>query len=468
MPDYLFTAPNGKSIKVTGDTLPSETELDSIFKAAGVDTGSGDTFSRRGGASSQAMISAPDATAEPDVVTLGELRDNPKAAMQRIGAILGKDATDPKLWLTLAASYLAPKVFSAVAPTLGKAAAGARGLATTGMVKDLATVGLGEGRVGAGLRIAGRVADAVRPAAVAAPEPAVSSPQPVQATGTSMTPALMPTLRAAPAPEPVQPSPAPEPAIPGARGKSPQQIANETALAARRAKYQDAQQAQPEAPVTDPAAELARRLGTPSDAERTFPANKSGLPARAPTAVKARGGAKIADLADMPASTTAPEPAPTGPSAEAIARQAAATKQKFTGKISDLADVPEATRKYGVQQDVKNMSPEVDYALKWIEADMENMPFNKRTVIPHPEPGHGGDQIGIGGSAGAKIYRSIVGQEGHEISTASRGDVIQAIKNLRAGKVTPVGELVLGVAKDLSNMSMAKLQKIMETGPPTP
>ncbi len=45
----------------------------------------------------------------------------------------------------------------------------------------------------------------------------------------------------------------------------------------------------------DPAAELAKRLGTPSDAEMTFPPNKSGLPSKPPTARKARG--KLSDLA---------------------------------------------------------------------------------------------------------------------------------------------------------------------------
>jgi hypothetical protein len=49
--------------------------------------------------------------------------------------------------------------------------------------------------------------------------------------------------------------------------------------------------------TTDPAAELARRFNLPSDAERTFPPNKSGLPTKPPTARKARG--KIADLAEI-------------------------------------------------------------------------------------------------------------------------------------------------------------------------
>ncbi len=218
------------------------------------------------------------------------------------------------------------------------------------------------------------------------------------------------------------------------------------------------------APIADPMGDLRSSSSfsaLPTDAERRFPPNKSGLPFNPPRVVKARG--MIADLADMPPSEPA---AAAGPTAEDIARVSAATKKKFSGTISDLADVPEAGRQYALQQEAKNLTPEVDYALKWIEADMEHMPFNKRTVIPHPEPGHGGDTIGIGGSAGSKIYRLIVGQEGQQVSGAGRADVIKAIKNLRAGKVTPVGELVLGVAKDLSGMSMAQLQKIMETGPP--
>jgi hypothetical protein len=71
----------------------------------------------------------------------------------------------------------------------------------------------------------------------------------------------------------------------------------------------------PSESIVDPSAELARRLGTPSDAERRFPPNKSGLPSNPPTARKARG--KVSDLADMPIEPPKPvEPAgPTQPAA---------------------------------------------------------------------------------------------------------------------------------------------------------
>lgn len=39
MPTYSITAPNGKTLEVTGDHVPSESELQDIFKQAGVDAG---------------------------------------------------------------------------------------------------------------------------------------------------------------------------------------------------------------------------------------------------------------------------------------------------------------------------------------------------------------------------------------------------------------------------------------------
>ncbi len=109
---------------------------------------------------------------------------------------------------------------------------------------------------------------------------------------------------AGPSEPPPTPTEAPKPAGPA---KSPQQIANEEALARRRAAYQESLKAQPAAAApADPAAALKASssfANLPTDAERTFPPNKSGLPFNAPRVVKARG--KIADLADMPPSEPA-------------------------------------------------------------------------------------------------------------------------------------------------------------------
>ena len=247
-------------------------------------------FSRRGGMSNQAMQSAPDAPAEPDVVTLGELRDNPKAAIQRIGAIVGKDVTDPKLWLTMAASYFGPKVFSMAAPIVGKAAAGAMRMAPevvrSGATAAGAYVGGPAGAVvgrTVGEAVAGRMRPPVpegpvsspgypRAGSTPAPPPAPVEPpahldlsQRMPAGGLTkeqigerlaaaqkqgmtapayespqnpVTPVREPLPPRASAPVPEGP-PEPSMAKPAAPSKSPQQILNEEAIAKRRAAYQE-------------------------------------------------------------------------------------------------------------------------------------------------------------------------------------------------------------------------------------
>ncbi len=310
-------------------------------------------FSRRGGMSNPAMQSAPDAPAEPDVVTLGELRDNPKAAIQRIGAIVGKDVTDPKLWLTMAASYFGPKVFSMAAPIVGKAAAGAMRMAPevvrSGATAAGAYVGGPAGAVvgrTVGEAVAGRMRPPVpegpvsspgypRAGSTPAPQPAPVEPpahldlsQRVPAGGLTQqqiaerlaatkaqgmtAPQVEPVMAQRPSPSSVPvPEGPPEPSMakPAAPSKSPQQILNEEAIAKRRAAYQESLKADAKPVLEDveagkmtadqAAAELAKRWGTPSDAERRFPPNKSGLPSNPPTARKAMG--KVSDLADMPA-----------------------------------------------------------------------------------------------------------------------------------------------------------------------
>ncbi len=161
-------------------------------------------------------------------------------------------------------------------------------------------------------------------------------------TGTSWTPAPMPTPRAAPldgvpaeaeamnapkvpAPVPQEPHMAtPEPVA--APTKSPSQTLNEIAIAARRAKVKltladyDALTPTVQSGKMSAAEALSKHLEStaapksaieqlsesssfsalPSDAERTFPPNKSGLPTKPPTARKAVG--KVSDLSEMPQS----------------------------------------------------------------------------------------------------------------------------------------------------------------------
>lgn len=61
--------------------------------------------------------------ADDEPVTLGDIQADPVNAMRRIGVLVKKDVTNPRLWLGLAAGYFGPKVFGAVAPTVARAAA---------------------------------------------------------------------------------------------------------------------------------------------------------------------------------------------------------------------------------------------------------------------------------------------------------------------------------------------------------
>jgi hypothetical protein len=85
------------------------------------------------------------------------------------------------------------------------------------------------------------------------------------------------------------------------------------------------------------------------------------------------------------------------------------------------------------------------HAIRWIIADMKDFPFVKHTFI-EAGPGRGGDLDVVSGAAGAPIYQTIIG----DMTTVGRQSVINAANNLLAGKLTPVGALVLGVARDLA------------------
>lgn len=101
MPEtYRVTLSDGRAFNVTTEGgPPSEADV----------LGSLSSESPAVGAHPEAVMRAP-TTADP--VTLGELQDNPVEAMQRIGAILKKDVSDPKLWLSAAAAYFGPKVLT--------------------------------------------------------------------------------------------------------------------------------------------------------------------------------------------------------------------------------------------------------------------------------------------------------------------------------------------------------------------
>ena len=153
----------------------------------------------------EARIGAPTPYAP---VTLGDLTDSPAESFQRIGRILGRDATDPKLWLTLALSYFGPKVLPEVLPAIGRAmrTTAQKVMPVAGALAESGpdVVGLASPRLANALRIAQRVrtavADAQPPAAAEMAAPPAAAPVPAPA--------------AAPPAKPVS-TPPPPPAPPG-------------------------------------------------------------------------------------------------------------------------------------------------------------------------------------------------------------------------------------------------------------
>ncbi len=81
------------------------------------------------------------------------------------------------------------------------------------------------------------------------------------------------------------------------------------------------------------------------------------------------------------------------------------------------------------------------YALKWMKDEMETFPFTKHTWTDvSQEPGLNRGNAGGGafnivpGSAGAPVYRGIIGPEGSPLVHATRSDVLKAIDAELAGR----------------------------------
>lgn len=66
----------------------------------------------------KATIQAP---ADNEPVTLGDLLDNPKAAIGRIGHLLKNDLSDPETWAAIGAAYLLPKMIEGAPGMTGRA-----------------------------------------------------------------------------------------------------------------------------------------------------------------------------------------------------------------------------------------------------------------------------------------------------------------------------------------------------------
>lgn len=89
-------------------------------------------------------------------VTLGDLLDDPKAAILRAGHLVAKDLSDPKILAGVAASFLVPKAIAAVTPGVS-AALGTVKAAKVG--PELAKMAAGY-RVGKGIEAAEKISTA--------------------------------------------------------------------------------------------------------------------------------------------------------------------------------------------------------------------------------------------------------------------------------------------------------------------
>ena len=120
------------------------------------------------------------------------------------------------------------------------------------------------------------------------------------------------------------------------------------------------------------------------------------------------------------------------------------------------------------------MSELEKYALYWIKDEMETFPFEARKwretqgerFNPNQRNPGAGLELARPGSAGAKIYREIVGSQGREVISAGREDVMAALDNLFQGKLTKTGEHVLEVARELANANENRAKEMMQTPGP--
>lgn len=214
MPDYEFTDPErGLTLTVTGPTPPPKAVLDRLFHDAAMKT---------------ARI-GPVTPQDTTPVTLGDLIDNPKLAVQRMVSITKQAMSDPRVMIPAVvglglgglarAADRMPSMPSMPNPMNAVRSAAGR-LAGTNPEAVADAVGILSPRTGAAVRTAARVAGklAPKPADVPLPPPG-AAPAPVATPGAPATPA--PTI--AP-PEPVvapsRPAPAPKaPRVAKTRGE---------------------------------------------------------------------------------------------------------------------------------------------------------------------------------------------------------------------------------------------------------
>lgn len=196
MPDYEVTDPRrGLTLMVTGPVPPSQAMLDAIFADA---------------ARKSAHIGP---TPEDATVTLGDLIDNPRGAIQRMITITKNAVTDPRVMIPAAIGLGLGALGRAadVSPSMPKLP-NVRGMvtkaaqkATAGMDPEVAAdaVGVLSPRAGNAIRTAGRVVKVLTPK----PEPAAP---PVEA---APVPSPTPDAPVVSVPTPTRPAAAPTPTV---------------------------------------------------------------------------------------------------------------------------------------------------------------------------------------------------------------------------------------------------------------
>ena len=69
-------------------------------------------------------------------VSVEDMRTHPVESIQKLGAALGQDVSDPRVWVNVAAAYFGPKLLGKVLPPLVSAIGAARTNAATGTIGD--------------------------------------------------------------------------------------------------------------------------------------------------------------------------------------------------------------------------------------------------------------------------------------------------------------------------------------------
>ena len=246
---YTVTAPNGKTLDVTGDHLPTESELHDIFAKAGVDTktpataptmGEAERMLTRRGLGS-AVSEGPDAPPSGAIEALGPLA-HPQTFTDFARLLTLPVDTVRRAYaaaLTMAAARpAAAAAVNAVKSAPGAAVRGAvNGTAAVGDVVSPDVIGMVSPRAGKVVQVAQKIRDARAAAAPAvtevAPVAEVAPAAPVTSPVTAAPAAVVDEFTAARTAK----AAAPTNTLPD------QKALNETALAARRLAYQKSQQA---------------------------------------------------------------------------------------------------------------------------------------------------------------------------------------------------------------------------------